>query len=125
MAEIKFREELEAPKNEPRDFEISIIIRIFDDGKKKFAGATAQGKYLKGVQRVDTEKDADRSFIVKLTNETGLSWPMHEGIYRLKFRGDAWLDDREDDPSKHCVRIKCDPETIDLVKTHVLFDKKK
>lgn len=120
--QIKFTDNIQRPESEAKDFHISVIIRVFAQGNKKFAGATAKGKFLKGVKRIE-EKDAETSFIVKLSQETDLEWPMAEGIFDLDFHGEAWLDDRDDDPSKHCVRIKCDPDSVRLVRTRDLFKK--
>lgn len=120
--QIKFSDNIQKPESEVKDFHISVIIRIFSLGNKKFAGATAKGKFLAGVKRIE-EKDAETSFIVKIAQESGLEWPTAEGIFDMDFTGEAWLDDRDDDPSKHCVRIKCDPDSVRLVRTHELFKK--
>ena len=121
--ELKFTENIKAPSNEPKDMEISVVIDVIENGKTKFAGARAKGKYLAGVRGINPQEDDETNFIVKLAQETGMSWPMTSGIFTLKWKGDAWLDDREEDPKKHCVRIK--GTDFELIKTHELYKKAK
>lgn len=117
--ELKYTENIKTPSNEPKQMEISVVIDIIENGKTRFAGASAKGKFLQGVRGIDPEEDAETKFIVKLAQDTGMSWPLTTGIFTLKWVGDAWLDDREDDPKKHCVRIK--GSDFELIKTHNLY----
>lgn len=117
--ELKFTENIKAPSNEPRDMEISVVISIISNGKTKFAGAKAKGKYLPGVRGIVPQEDDETNFIVKLAQDTGVTWPMAEGVFTVRWKGDAWLDAREEDPKKHCVRIV--GTDFELVKTHNLY----
>lgn len=119
--ELTFETNLKKPEERNDHYKISVIVRKHKSGKATFYGATAKGKYLEGVQRIAPDM-MDTSFIVKFAQETGVNWPSKEGVFDLEFDGEAWLDTRDEDPSKHCVRIK--GTGFKLTLTHELFDKK-
>ena len=116
--ELTFKENIIKKESEPRHFHISVVIRVIQSGKNKFAGATAKAKFLEGVEGIELV-DPEKSFLVKFTQESGVNWPMAEGIFDLDFDGEAWIDDREEDERKHCVRLS--GTNWDLVKTRNLY----
>lgn len=72
---------------------ISLIIKKHAKDGREFYGATARGKYLKGVKGVG-EADAETMYVVKIVNGCG-AFPAAEGVYDCGIEGDAWIDSRE------------------------------
>lgn len=120
---------------------ISIIIKkhdVVDDTTKKVTrswyGATAKGRYLMQLVTEDattgkiddfdgtdtkglTINDQDTSFVVKITQKSGVQFPTAEGVYSLEFNGQGWVDTRAD-----CKRptFRIDGKDFKFTKTHDL-----
>lgn len=74
-------------------YEGAVIIRLYPskNGGRSFALARARGMDL----NVPGTEDKTR-YDVKIVSSTGCAFPSAEGIYRVSFDGEAWLDRRKE-----------------------------
>lgn len=73
-------------------YEGAVIIRVYPskNGGRSFALARARGMDL----NIPGAQDATR-YDIKIVQSTGCAFPNVEGVYRLSFDGEAWVDHRE------------------------------